>query len=84
MKMTISLIFIAVHSNEEYFFENYCTLCELGMILLYNYAFRPSCSQNVISPNLWLYIYIKLSSHADKSEVEEGSKGCFILFCQNL
>ena len=33
---------------------------------------------------IYIYIYKKLSSHADKSEVEDGSKGCPILFCQNL
>ena len=71
--------------NILFIIENDCTLCELRTILLYNYLLRPSYCQDFISPKLWLtYIYLKLSSHADKSEVEEGSKGCPILFCQHL
>jgi len=58
--------------------ENNCTLEKLGK---YCYVFRPSCSQNFIFFQIYGY---KLSSHADRSEVEEGQKGCSILFCQNL
>jgi hypothetical protein len=37
----------AVHSNGEYTFivENYCILCELGTILLYNYVAKISSLQ---------------------------------------
>jgi hypothetical protein len=31
-----------------------------------------------------IYGYIRLSSHDDRTVVEEGPKGCPILFCQNL
>ena len=72
--------------------RNYLTGCkqqiklqgDLSSWLIYKKGYLKAlylapCYLNFLLTTSFIYIYIKLSSHANKSEVEEGSKGCPII-----
>ena len=77
--MAANFVKITVRGNEEYsfIFEKHFTLDELGKIYLFIIMY-PVLVVTAI-PSLPTYGYIKLSSYADRSEVEEG---CSIIFFQ--
>jgi len=80
--MAANFVKITVRGNEEYsfIFEKYFTLDELGKIYLFIIMY-PVLVVTTIS-SIPIYGYIKLASHADRFEVDEGPKGCSIIFCQ--